>query len=302
MKKSTGKLMKPFSCDWLATLRAVGLALLLAIPLTALGVEKVTYYHLDALGSPVAATDEQGNLKWREDYRPYGSRLRNEPAAASNTRYYTGHPHDEDTGLTYAGARYYDPVVGRFMAVDPVEFQETVIHSFNRYAYGNNNPYLYIDPDGEAASLLSLPAAEACLANPYCAYTVGAALGVSLACALHPSDCQQILSFAADDLRDLVTLSSSDKETKTTSASDGNEEDRKRVREQREKRDARRNKRGRERIGQGPHGQGRRDHASADKGKRGVRPKGPDRRHGRERNIGIDEEHSMTPKGPGNIH
>jgi RHS repeat-associated protein len=124
---------------------------LLAFSLPALPTqagETVTYYHLDALGSPVAATDEQGNLKWREKYRPYGSRIKKQTEADSNSRWYTGHSHDEEFGLTYAGARYYDPVVGRFMGVDPVPFQENVVHSFNRYAYGNNNPYKYVDPDG----------------------------------------------------------------------------------------------------------------------------------------------------------
>ena len=132
-------------------LRWLSVLVLVTAGFAASAAERVTYYHLDALGSPVAASDEQGNLVWREEYKPYGERTKKEPAAASNSRYYTGHPHDEDTGLTYAGARYYDPVVGRFMAVDPVPFQEGMVHSFNRYAYGNNNPYLYIDPDGEVA-------------------------------------------------------------------------------------------------------------------------------------------------------
>lgn len=117
--------------------------------------EAITYYHVDALGSPVAASDEVGNLKWQEQYRPYGERIKKEPASVANFRYYTGHPHDETTGLTYAGARYYDPVVGRFMGVDPKDFSETNIHSFNRYAYGNNNPYKYVDPDGEASVTVS---------------------------------------------------------------------------------------------------------------------------------------------------
>lgn len=46
-------------------------------------------------------------------------------------------------------ARYYDPVIGRFYSNDPVGFRD--IHSFNRYAYANNNPYKYTDPDGENA-------------------------------------------------------------------------------------------------------------------------------------------------------
>jgi hypothetical protein len=34
------------------------------------------------------------------------------------------------------------------MGIDPVEFKEDNIHSLNRYAYANNNPYKYVDPDG----------------------------------------------------------------------------------------------------------------------------------------------------------
>jgi uncharacterized protein RhaS with RHS repeats len=48
------------------------------------------------------------------------------------------------------GARYYDPVIGRFMGVDPVGFQENNVHSFNRYAYANNNPYKFVDRDGRS--------------------------------------------------------------------------------------------------------------------------------------------------------
>jgi RHS repeat-associated protein len=140
--------------QWRTHSRALlALLCLSAVAMTARAVETITYYHLDALGSPVAATDEQGNLKWREDYKPYGEKIRNEPASASNSRAYTGHPHDNDTGLTYAGARYYDPVIGRFMAIDPKGFGEGNLQSFNRYKYGNNNPYKYVDPNGEAETL-----------------------------------------------------------------------------------------------------------------------------------------------------
>ena len=64
---------------------------------------------------------------------------------------YTGKPHDDVTGLTYMGARYYDPEVGRFMGMDPVGYQEDNPVSYNRYAYANNNPYKFVDPDGRAA-------------------------------------------------------------------------------------------------------------------------------------------------------
>ncbi len=50
-------------------------------------------------------------------------------------------------------ARYYDPVIGRFYSNDPVGTLEHLggtggIHGFNRYAYANNNPYAFVDPDG----------------------------------------------------------------------------------------------------------------------------------------------------------
>lgn len=121
---------------------------------TSYASETITYYHWDALGSPVAATDAAGNVVWREQYRPYGERIRNESAASTNTRWYTGHSQDSETGLVYAGARYYDPVIGRFMAVDPKSFDENNRHSFNRYKYGNDNPYLYTDPNGQAETLV----------------------------------------------------------------------------------------------------------------------------------------------------
>ena len=116
---------------------------------------EVTYYHQDALGSTVAATDEQGNVLWREAYRPYGERILKQDGG-SNKLWYTGKPHEEDMGLNYFGARWYDPMIGRFTGIDPVEFQEGNIHSFNRYAYANNNPYRYVDPDGEQAIELVL--------------------------------------------------------------------------------------------------------------------------------------------------
>jgi len=108
----------------------------------------ITYYHNDLLGSPVAATNAAGQVIWRESYRPYGERIKNEAGSAENKVWYTSRRQDGETGLVYMGARYYDPIVGRFMGVDPKAFDESNIHSFNRYTYANNNPYKYTDPDG----------------------------------------------------------------------------------------------------------------------------------------------------------
>ncbi|PYE30040.1 RHS repeat-associated protein [Idiomarina fontislapidosi] len=68
---------------------------------------------------------------------------------------YTGHVGD-NTGLVYMQARYYDPVIGRFYSNDPVGAIAHLgtangIHGFNRYAYANNNPFKFVDPDGRSS-------------------------------------------------------------------------------------------------------------------------------------------------------
>ena len=112
--------------------------------------ETITYFHNDLSGTPQLATDANGNVVWKENYRPYGDRLNNQAASTNNKLWFAGKPYDSATGLSYMGARYYDPVIGRFMGVDPKGVDPENIYSFNRYAYANNNPYKYVDPDGHS--------------------------------------------------------------------------------------------------------------------------------------------------------
>jgi Bacterial toxin 33 len=49
------------------------------------------------------------------------------------------------------------------MGIDPVGVDENNVHSHNRYAYGNNNPYRYVDPDGRAAQALLCVNPVACV-------------------------------------------------------------------------------------------------------------------------------------------
>lgn len=109
---------------------------------------EITFYHYDGQGNPIAATDIEGNVVWEERYSPTGEPLLNQPAKDDHPIGYKGHVYDKDLGLVYMGSRYYDPKVGRFISVDPVGFTPDNIQMFNRYAYANNNPYKYFDPDG----------------------------------------------------------------------------------------------------------------------------------------------------------
>lgn len=110
----------------------------------------VTYFHNDASGTPVLATDSTGVEVWRETYRPYGDRLNMEDDSGGNSIGFHGKPFDPNTGLSYMGARYYHPTVGRFMGIDPAPVVPDELQTFNRYAYANNNPYRYVDPDGNS--------------------------------------------------------------------------------------------------------------------------------------------------------
>jgi uncharacterized protein RhaS with RHS repeats len=83
--------------------------------------------------------------------------------------------------------RYYDPVAGRFLSIDPVTTDANTGGSFNRYNYANNSPYKYIDPDGRIAFLAALPfilkAADVTITGVelYGAFQTGGASAVAVA-------------------------------------------------------------------------------------------------------------------------
>ena len=68
----------------------------------------------------------------------------------------TGRLQDEDLQLIFIQPRFYGPMIGRFYSNDPVDVISHLkgtngTHGFNRYAYANNNPYKFIDPDGRSS-------------------------------------------------------------------------------------------------------------------------------------------------------
>jgi len=93
------------------------------------------------------------------DYLPFGAERINQKTTAFDTRFtYTDQEKDAESGLLYYGARYYDPVIGRFTQMDPVikdptrkEFQIALVRpqALNGYAYAINNPLKITDPTGE---------------------------------------------------------------------------------------------------------------------------------------------------------
>ena len=97
----------------------------------------------DILGSPVCTADENGNLKDTFVYEPFGKMIyRDETDSNGVRRTFTGHMLEDDEGLYYCHARWYDATVGRFLQAD------SVLDGFNRYAYCHNNPITFFDPLG----------------------------------------------------------------------------------------------------------------------------------------------------------
>ncbi|WP_333609521.1 RHS repeat domain-containing protein, partial [Arsukibacterium sp.] len=105
------------------------------------------------------------------DYYYLGNQLvakYRDPGAQSDNPGYTGHAEDNDLQLTYMQQRYYDPLIGRFYSNDPVDMlghlqRGNPTMGFNRYAYANNNPYKYVDPDGRHPCALGPVAVGVCV-------------------------------------------------------------------------------------------------------------------------------------------
>jgi RHS repeat-associated protein len=108
------------------------------------------FYHGNHISSNSVITDANGNEVTRLVYLPFGELSRpNSSGTDTVTSKFTGQEFDEETGLYYYGARYYDPMIGRFLSPDTTIPDPGNPQSFNRYSYALNNPIRYTDPTGQ---------------------------------------------------------------------------------------------------------------------------------------------------------
>lgn len=108
---------------------------------------KSGYYGYNSHGDVVSLTDGSGNELNTYAYDAWGNLL-SRTEGMTNPFTYSGEIYDEETGLYYLRARYYDPSVGRFVSEDTYKGQVDNPLSLNRYTYVKNNPLRYIDPTG----------------------------------------------------------------------------------------------------------------------------------------------------------
>ncbi len=124
-----------------------------------------TYNYLhDAHGDIIGLTDDMGNVIKSYIYDPYGNEKAPAPQGfgdnstielwqaetdgVDNPFRYSGQYLDDETGLYYLRARYYDPETQRFTQED--RYTGTIDNqlSLNLYIYCQNNPVMFVDPSG----------------------------------------------------------------------------------------------------------------------------------------------------------
>jgi RHS repeat-associated protein len=114
------------------------------------------YYHPDHLGSTSWVTDQNARVHERVEYFPYGAVWRDTrsdigASPVKGQRFlFTGKEIDEETGLYYFGARYYDPVRVLWKSVDPADrfARAGDAVGLNVYQYAAWSPTRYVDPAG----------------------------------------------------------------------------------------------------------------------------------------------------------
>lgn len=143
---------------------------------------RTAVYVKDHLGSTkmtlalYASTLQEALIQRAGDADPYGVSWREAYSASSDSEphQYTGQEKEPDLDLYYYGARFYDPNIGRFLAVDPKrEFN-------NAYSYVGNRPLFFVDANGEEAIAIMVNLEES-LGTPLSIANFSAAYATSTA-------------------------------------------------------------------------------------------------------------------------
>ena len=104
------------------------------------------FYHPDHLGSSSFITNLEGEVVQHIEYVPFGEVFIEERNDVWNTPYlFNAKEFDEETGMYYYGARYYEPRLSLWMSTDP---KQEIFPYLSTYAFCKNNPIIVVDPNG----------------------------------------------------------------------------------------------------------------------------------------------------------
>ena len=104
------------------------------------------YYHPDHLGSSSYITNLDGEVVQHIEYVPFGEVFIEERNSIWNTPYlFNAKEFDEETGLYYYGARYYDPRLSLWISTDK---SAIIAPGYSPYTFCKNNPNIMVDPNG----------------------------------------------------------------------------------------------------------------------------------------------------------
>ena len=110
------------------------------------GTERTYYYHCDHLSSTTLITNKSGEVVQRVEYLPTGETfIEQQDTSWVSPHKFNGKELDEETGLYYYGARYYDPRLSLWLGTDPMQGKYPGVST---YAYCHNNPIVMKDING----------------------------------------------------------------------------------------------------------------------------------------------------------
>jgi RHS repeat-associated protein len=105
------------------------------------------WFHGDQIGSVRTVTDPNGVAFQRHDYEPFGQQTGAAAAPFGSSVAFAGKQNDQN-GLVYMGARYYDPALARFISPDTIVPDAGNPQATNPYSYAFNSPLSFVDPTG----------------------------------------------------------------------------------------------------------------------------------------------------------
>ncbi len=104
---------------------------------------RIGWFHTDHLGTPLALSDDNGQLLWYAQPDDWGAVQAAHGSVTQPIRF-QGQYHDAESGLFYNRHRYYDPGMGRYVSQDPIGLAGGI--SF--YSYVDGDPLGFADPLG----------------------------------------------------------------------------------------------------------------------------------------------------------